>query len=471
MTAEGGGGAAPGSRPTAGTAARGGAASDARGEPADLAEPAHRAAAPTAIDERLAERVLAAVEDVQADCLAFLADLVRIPTVNPPGERYEECARYIGERLHRLGYAIEYIRPRRPRAGPPRVNVFARMAGSDARPTLHFNGHFDVVPPGDAAGWSRPPFAADVDGGALWGRGTGDQKAGIAASVYAIEAIRRAGVDLAGSVEQSATVDEESGGFEGMAELCEQGLISGDRTDHVIITEPLNVDRVCIGHRGVYWFEVTAHGQTAHGSMPAFGRNAADAMARLVTRIQRELAPKLAERVTAMPVEPPAARAASINLNSVHAGQPLDVEQTPCVPDTCVAIFDRRFLLEESSGSVRREIEELVAAEGSRGDGIRWSMRDLMLVEPTETSADGPVARAVRDAIHQILGRPAGVIASPGTYDQKHVVRRGGVNDCIAYGPGVLDTAHRPNEYVRLDDLANATKVMALATLRLLGTR
>ncbi|MFN2520355.1 MAG: acetylornithine deacetylase/succinyl-diaminopimelate desuccinylase family protein [Candidatus Limnocylindria bacterium] len=416
-------------------------------------------------------RVFAAADELQADCIAFLADLVRIPTVNPPGERYEECARYIGERLAALGYAVEYIRPRVARDGPPRVNVFARMAGAEPRPTLHFNGHFDVVPPGDAGAWSRPPFAAEIEGGVLWGRGSGDQKAGIAASVYAVEAIRRAGIALRGSVEQSATVDEESGGFEGVAELCDQGFIAADRTDHVIITEPLDVDRICVGHRGVYWFEVTARGQTAHGSMPGFGRNAADAMARLVTRIQGELAPKLAERRTAMPVEPAAARSASINLNSLHAGQPTNVEQTPCVPDTCVAIFDRRFLVEESTGAVRAEIEDLVAREQARGDGISWSMRDLMIVEPTETPADGPVARAAREAIERVLARPAAVIASPGTYDQKHVVRRGGVGDCIAYGPGILDTAHRPDEYVRLDDLANATKVMALATLSLLGTR
>ncbi len=417
------------------------------------------------------ERVLAAVDEMRGDCVAFAAELVRIPTVNPPGDRYDECARTIGDRLRSLGYEVDYVRPRTARDGPPRVNVFGRMAGAGARPTLHFNGHFDVVPPGDPAAWSRPPFGADVDKDVLWGRGSGDQKAGIAASVYAVEAIRRAGVALAGSVEQSATVDEESGGFAGVAELCDQGFISADRTDHVIITEPLGVDRVCVGHRGVYWFEVTAHGRTAHGSMPTFGRNAADAMARLATRIQSELAPRLAQRRTAMPVEPPAARSASINLNSLHAGQPADVEQTPCVPDTCVAVFDRRFLPEETSDSVRGEIAEMVAAEQGRDDGIRWSLRDLMLVEPSATPADAPVARAVREAIRHVLGRPAGIIASPGTYDQKHVVRRGGVKDCIAYGPGIHDTAHRPNESVRLDDLANATKVMALATLTLLGTR
>ncbi|MHB8630804.1 MAG: acetylornithine deacetylase/succinyl-diaminopimelate desuccinylase family protein [Candidatus Limnocylindria bacterium] len=416
-----------------------------------------------------ADRVRAAVDALRDECAAFLQALVRIPTVNPPGEHYPECARLIGDRLTAQGYAVQYVRPRLSHDGPPRVNVFGRLEGRAPRPTLHFNGHFDVVPAGDPAAWTRPPFGGQIAGGRLWGRGSGDQKAGIAASIYAVEAIRRAGVALRGSVEQSGTVDEESGGFAGVAELCDQGLIAARRTDHVIITEPLNVDRVCIGHRGVYWAEVTALGAAAHGSMPDLGHNAADAMARLITRIERELKPTLAARVTAMPVEPPAARHASISLNALHAGQPIGVEQTPMVPDRCVAVFDRRFIAEESSGDVRREFEAFVAAETGGDAGIRWSVRELMLVEPTATPADGPVAKAVRAAVREVLGRPAAVIASPGTYDQKHVVRRGGVVDCIAYGPGRLETAHRPDEYVDLDELADATAVMALTTLALVG--
>ena len=415
-------------------------------------------------------RVLATIDSLAGECVAFLQAMVRVATVNPPGERYEECAQLIGDHLQRLGYAVEYVSARHDRVDHPRVNVFARLAGAEARPTLHFNGHFDVVPIGDPAAWSHDPFGGLISEGRLWGRGTGDQKAGIAASVYAIEAIRRAGIRLRGSVEQSATVDEESGGSAGVGELCDRGYIAAGRTDHVIITEPLGVDRVCLGHRGVYWCEVTAHGSTAHGSMPTFGRNAADAMARLVTRIDRDLRPRLAERRTAVPVEPPAARQASINLNSLHAGQPSDEEQSPCVPDTAVAIFDRRFLQEERSDAVRAELAEIVAIEAATDPGIRWSVRDLMLVEPTATPEDAPVARAARSAIFDVTGHQARSIASPGTYDQKHVVLRGGVADCIAYGPGILETAHRPDEYVRLDDLKNATKVMALVALRLLGT-
>ncbi len=171
-----------------------------------------------------------------------------------------------------------------------------------------------------------------------------------------------------------------------------------------------------------------------------------------------------------MPVEPPEARRATINVNALHAGQPVDVEQTPMVADFATAIFDRRYLVEEQLADVRAELPSLIESERGRSDGIEWSTRERMLVEPTFTDRDAPVALAFAGAIRDVLGREPSFIASPGTYDQKHVVRIGGVRDCIAYGPGRLVTAHRPDEYVVVDELIEATKVMALATLRLLGT-
>jgi succinyl-diaminopimelate desuccinylase len=414
------------------------------------------------------DRVIAVVDGLRDEILDLTARLVRIPTVNPPGDQYPEAARLLGATLRGFGYAVEEITPPDARTAYPRVNVVGRLDGAHARPLLHFNGHIDVVPPGE--GWDRDPFAGSVADGRLWGRGSSDQKAGIAASIFAIEAIRRVGVRLKGSVEQSGTVDEESGGFAGVALLCDRGRIAADRTDFVIITEPLGVDRVCLGHRGVYWFDVTARGRTAHGSMPMLGRNAADAMTRFVARVQRELVPRLSARRTAVPVEPESARSPSINLNALHAGQSADDEQTPTVPDRAVAVFDRRFILEEPVDEVRSEIAALLEAQRAEDREIGWELHERMVVEPVETSRESRVVRELAGAIQQVRGRPATYVVSPGTYDQKHVVSRGGVAECVAYGPGVLETAHQPNEYVGIADLIDATKVMALATLRLVGT-
>jgi succinyl-diaminopimelate desuccinylase len=329
------------------------------------------------------------------------------------------------------------------------------------------NGHFDVVPAG--AGWTVEPFGGLVRDGKIYGRGVCDMKAGIAASVFAAEAIARAGVALPGTIEISGTVDEESGGFAGVAYLADTGRIKKGRTDFVIIPEPLNVDRICIGHRGVYWFEVTARGRIGHGSMPFLGVNAIDGMGRLLQAVREELMPALASRKTAVPVVPPGARHATININGIEGGQLVDGIQTPCIADLCRAVFDRRFLIEEGFDAAKREVADLVAKVAADAHGVRFDVRDLMVVHPTRTPDDSPVIAALDQSIRSVLGRPAELVASPGTYDHKHVARIAGIPHCVAYGPGELELAHQPDEYCRVDDLVNATKVLALSTLDLMG--
>ncbi|HEY7286420.1 MAG TPA: acetylornithine deacetylase/succinyl-diaminopimelate desuccinylase family protein [Vicinamibacterales bacterium] len=416
------------------------------------------------------DRVVSQVDAATEEIVGFTRDLVRIPTINPPGDQYEACASFLGDDLSRRGYDVEYIVAEgRPEHTPqhPRVNVVGARRGSSGGPVIHLNGHFDVVPPG--SGWTVDPFGAVVRDGRIFGRGVCDMKAGIAAAIFAAEAITRAGVALPGVIEISGTVDEESGGFAGVAHLARVGRISNARTDFVIIPEPLDVDRVCIGHRGVYWSELTTIGRIAHGSMPFLGVSAIDAMSDVLGAVQRELQPRLAKRVTAMPVVPDGARHATININGIDGGQPVDGIQTPCVADRCRVILDRRFLIEESFESVREELADLVARSIASSKGAEYVMRDLMIVDPVRTPDDSPLVRALEDAIQRVLGRDARRVASPGTYDHKHVARIAGVPHCVAYGPGELELAHQPDESCRIDDIVNATKVMALAVLDLMG--
>src|SRR5439155_3613262 len=188
-------------------------------------------------------------------------------------------------------FAVEYIaadgRPEHT-VRYPRVNVVGSRRGGGG-PVVHLNGHIDVVPPGD--GWTLDPFAGIVRDGRIFGRGVCDMKAGLAAAVYAAHAIARAGVTLPGTLEISGTVDEESGGFAGVAWLAEQGRIAKTRTDYVIIPEPLHVDRISVGHRGGHCFRLTLVGRMAHGSMPFLGVSAIDGMGDVLTAISRQLNP------------------------------------------------------------------------------------------------------------------------------------------------------------------------------------
>jgi len=415
------------------------------------------------------ERVLAEVDAARDEIVQYTRDLVRIPTVNPPGEFYEDCARFMGGDMSRRGYDVEYIAAEgraEHTARYPRLNVIGSRRGGPGR-VVHLNGHFDVVPAG--AGWTLDPFAGVVRDGRIYGRGVCDMKAGIASALFAAEAIARAGITLPGTIEISGTVDEESGGFAGVAYLAEHGRLSRLRTDYVIIPEPLNVDRICVGHRGVYWFEVTAHGRIAHGSMPFLGISAISGMSRLLTLVDQQLQPRLASRETAVPVVPPGARRATININGIDGGQPIDGIQTPCVADLCRAIFDRRFLLEEGIDATKAEVLDLLEAARRASPDVTFDLRDLMIVHPTRTPDDSPVIGALDASIQRVLGRTPAIVASPGTYDHKHVARIAGVPHCVAYGPGELELAHQPDEFCAIDDIVNATKVIALATLDLMG--
>ena len=420
----------------------------------------------------MSDAVLQRLSDKAQEIVALTQSLVRVPTINPPGDAYGACAELVGERLRRRGFEVTYLRAEgTPGDSPsrPRINVIARYQGARPGPCVHFNGHIDVVPAGQ--GWTFDPWGGEVRDGRVYGRGTCDMKGGLAAAIVAVETLLESGLELPGALEISGTVDEESGGFGGVAYLAGQGLFSRPRVDHVIIPEPLNVDRVCIGHRGVWWAEIETLGRIAHGSMPFLGDCAVRHMGAVLEAFERELWPALAGRRTAMPVVPPGARASTLNLNAIHGGQDEghDGLPSPCVPDRCRLMLDRRFLIEERLEDVKAEVHGLLRRLAAERAGFRYQVRDVMEVHPVLVEPTMPVPQAVAGAIRSVLGREAEFICSPGTYDQKHIARIGHLHDCVAYGPGILDLAHQPDEFVAIDDLVASAKVMALAALRLLG--
>jgi len=178
-------------------------------------------------------------------------------------------------------------------------------------------------------------------------------------------------------------------------------------------------------------------------------------------------------------VEPPGARVSTLNINSLHGGQ---VEQTysvdaqdrptgdlpsPVVAHSCRAVLDRRFIAEESLEAVKAEIVAMLDELKATRPGFDYGLRDIMSFLPTATPKDAPVVDATARAIARVLGREPSYISSPGTYDQKHIVRTGKLNQCIAYGPGILDLAHQPDEYIGIQAMVDSAKVMALAALSL----
>jgi succinyl-diaminopimelate desuccinylase len=422
--------------------------------------------------ELLIDRIERTIDQAVDDLVSLTQDLIRFPTINPPGDAYAPCAEYIGERLKRSGFAVEYVRGLGSPGDSdsyPRINVVARREGTQPGRCVHFNSHIDVVEPGH--GWTVEPFGALVRDGRVYGRGSCDMKGGLAASIIAVEALIRSCPSWAGALEISGTVDEESGGYGGVAYLAERGYFSEPRVHHVIIPEPLNVDQVCIGHRGVWWAEIETLGRIAHGSMPFLGDCAVRHMGAVLNKLETDVFPKLSAIQTQMPVVPESARKSTLNINSIHGGQPEPQGgglPSPCVPDSARIIIDRRFLIEEDLASVKADMRAMLDGLVDERPGFEYAMRDLFEVAPIMVDKDVAVARQTADAIHQVLGRQARFVCSPGTYDQKHIDRIGKLKNCIAYGPGQLDLAHQPDEYVGIDDMVNAAKVMARSAYALL---
>jgi len=416
------------------------------------------------------ESLCKSIDGRREELVELARALIRFPTVNPPGEAYRPCAEFIGDRLRGRGFAVDYVRASGTPGDSerhPRINVIARRAGTAGGPCVHFNGHIDVVQAG--GGWTMDPFAAVVSDGRVYGRGACDMKGGLAAAIIAVEALIDSDGRWPGTLEISGTVDEESGGYGGVHYLAERGWFSPPRVDHVIIPEPLNVDRVCIGHRGVWWAEIQTHGRMAHGSMPFLGDCAIRHMHAVVERFERDLYPRLAARHTDMPVVPSGARHSTLNINSIHGGQAEGPGfPAPVVADSCRMVIDRRLLIEESIDSVKGEVRELLEQLVLDRAGFRYDIRDIFEVAPTMADRNGPVARSTAAAVRRVLGREPEFICSPGTYDQKHIDRVGKLRDCIAYGPGILDLAHQPDEYVVIQDMLDSAKVMALAARSLL---
>lgn len=420
------------------------------------------------------KRLCSVIDSAEDELVELTQELIKIPTINPPAENYRDICELLNTRLAARGFTCKLVRATGALGDSdqyPRWNIIARHEGKRPGQCVHFNSHTDVVAVGD--GWTVDPFEGVVKDGKIYGRGACDMKGGLAASIIAAEKFIEVCSDYKGAIEISGTADEESGGFGGVAYLAEHGWFDPERVQHVIIPEPLNKDRICLGHRGVLWTEIETYGHIAHGSMPFQGDCAVRHMGAVIEALEHKIYPSLAKKQTAMPVVPEQARQSTLNINSIHGGLPEPEESytglpSPLVPDRCRMVLDRRFIIEEDIEDVRQELQALLREVSDSRPKFKATTKELFSVIPTMTDKDAPIVKAVADAIEDELGTSPDYVVSPGTYDQKHIDRIGRLKNCIAYGPGILDLAHQPDEYVGIADMLDSAKVMARTLVTLL---
>ena len=366
--------------------------------------------------------------------------LVGTPSVNPPGETAAAVA-VLGRYLDAAGV------PWRTVAAKPGVaNLVARLPGRLPGRTLVFNGHVDVVPPGE--NWTVDPFGGEERDGRIYGRGSCDMKGGLAAMLLAVLALQHAGAPFAGEVLFTAVADEETGGEYGTQYILREGI--GRGADFAIVGEPSNL-RVELGNRGVAWLEVTVKGRAGHPGH-ASGANAVHYAGKLIEAIagmRFDLHNDLFE------VPSP-----SVTVTMVHGGVKANV-----IPSTCTLTLDRRLLPGETAAAAVVEVEELIASLPV--PGVNAEVRLSHASEPYLVSPSEPLVQALVLAHEHVLGTRPAFGAKGGSTDGAFLYHQGGV-PTVLYGPGDPGLAHTADEHVALESVVQAAQVYARTALDLL---
>jgi acetylornithine deacetylase len=366
-----------------------------------------------------------------------IADLVRIPSVNPtlvPGAGGErQIAEAIAARLRRTpGIEVEL-----QDSGDGRPNVIATVGDGPGR-TLMLNGHTDTV---GVAGMNEP-FSGRVEGNRLYGRGSSDMKGADAGLIMLLEAVARAG-DFPGRLVATFVTDEEHSSI-GTQAICRE--IERWRPDAAIIVEGSDLD-VVVAHKGFAWATIETRGFAAHGSRFELGRDAIFFMGRVVNRLE-EHGRELLQREPHQIVGPP-----SLHASLISGGQELS-----SYPESCRLELERRTIPGETEEQVRRELQAMLDDLAGTDEEFAATLEMGVFREPFEIAADAEIVGVLRQAIREARGREPRLLGGAGWMDSA-LLARAGVPTAI-FGPSGSG-AHGLVEWVDLDSVEAYVSILA----------
>jgi acetylornithine deacetylase/succinyl-diaminopimelate desuccinylase family protein len=409
----------------------------------------------------LHERLDAEVDREHADAVAFLREIVRVPTDTPPGDNAPHAER-TAALLEALGFAVERLPvPERDVRAAGLVSVtnlvVRRRFGSG--PVVALNAHGDVVPPGE--GWTKPPYDGVVEGGRMYGRGVAVSKSDFATYAFALRALdavaRDAGVALQGTVELHFTYDEEFGGALGPARLLAEGstrpdLALGPGFSYAIVT----------AHNGCLQLEVTVHGRAAHAAMPETGVDAIAAASKVLDALYDQRVEYATRRSRVQGIATP-----TINVGRIEGGT-----NTNVVPAKVVLKLDRRMIPEEDPAEVEAGLRRVIEDAAAKVEGARVEIRRLLLARALAPRPGHERLVALLQAhARRVFGEAIPATATP-LYTDARLYGEAGI-PIVLYGAGprsILEAnAKRADENLALDDLRRATKVVASVLLDLLA--
>ncbi len=362
----------------------------------------------------------------------LLGSLVKINSINPslvpggPGE--SDMARFVKNWLDERGIQTELHD-----AAPNRPSVIARVPGKGGGRSLLLNAHLDTV----GVEGMADPFNPRIEDGRMYGRGTYDMKAGLAACMSALTDIRPG--ELAGDVLLAAVADEE------YASLGIQDVLTRIRADAAIVTEPTSL-QVCIAHKGFSWHEIVTSGRAAHGSQPHLGIDAIAHMGRVLNRLetlQAELRRRTPHRL--------------LGHGSLHASLISGGQELSSYPATCRLQLERRTLPNEDSATIEREIEGLLRTLAAEDPQFQASQRTTLVRPPFNVSEDEAIVQTLLREASVVLGKTPTTFGASFWMDAAFIASAG--IPTVAFGPHG-DGAHSVDEWVDLSSVDQCREIL-----------
>lgn len=398
---------------------------------------------------------LAAQREPQA---RFLAELVKVPSDNPPGD----CAPHAlaaAKLLEGLGFTVEHhpVPEDTVKANGmiSCTNLVIRQRFGAGGPTIALNAHGDVVPPG--LGWTTDPYGGEVREGKMYGRGVAVSKSDFATYAYALLALKAANEPLNGTIELHFTYDEEVGGEIGPKWLLESGVSKPDLAIGAGFSYSITT-----AHNGCLHLEVEVIGKSGHAAMPERGIDALEAANAILTDLYeyRKALAHIGSSIAGIGHP-------TLVVGLIHGGI-----NTNVVPDRVVFRLDRRINPSEDATSAERELKQLIELSALRQDGISVNVRRILLARPfIPLPGQDRLVTALRNGARAAFGIELETSGVPIYTDARHYSEAGIPIVLYGCGPRTLEEAngHRADENIRLTDLYGATETVALALAELLG--
>jgi acetylornithine deacetylase/succinyl-diaminopimelate desuccinylase family protein len=403
------------------------------------------------------EKIASFLREKQAAETAFLAELVKVPSDNPPGDCVPHAKR-AAELLEGLGFKVEqYPVPDdavRANGMISATNLVVREHFGDG-PVIACNAHGDVVPPG--LGWSVDPYGAQIKDGYMYGRGVAVSKSDFATYAFALLALKASGARLNGTVELHLTYDEEAGGLIGPARLLEQKISQPDYA----VSAGFSYG-VTTAHNGCLHLAVEVIGKSAHAAMPSTGVDALEAANGVLSDIYA-IRKTYAQKKS---------KVAGIDSPTLTVGLIAGGINTNVVPDTVTLRLDRRVIPEENPTEVETTLTKQIKESAAKWPGISCNVRRILLAAPfVPMPGQEKLVEAITRHGTNIMGEEVKSQGSP-LYTDARLYSAVGI-PTVLYGAGphtLLEAnGHRADEKLKLDDLYKATLVIALAIHDLLG--